>query len=124
MNVGKFAVQAIREWNPFGPEAITRRAGNKAFRKVRRKAKRGETLTEQEYEILQQTPEVNMAVNTGLRSSSNMVIAGGATNIIVEVIQMIWPEFQLSPEMRTYLTLAIAWVASRFTKTPQGAGVV
>lgn len=65
-----------------------------------------------------------MAVNTGLRSSSNMVIAGGATNIVVEILQMIWPEFQLSPEMRTYLTLFISWIASRFTKTPPDAKIV
>lgn len=65
-----------------------------------------------------------MAVNTGLRSSSNMVIAGGATNIVVELLQMFWPELALSPEMRTYLTLAIAWLASRFTKTPEEPKIV
>jgi hypothetical protein len=65
-----------------------------------------------------------MAVETGLRSSSNMVIAGGVANIIVEVAQMVWPEFVLSPEMRVNLTLAIAWVASRFTKTPTEAKVI
>jgi hypothetical protein len=65
-----------------------------------------------------------MAVETGLRSSSNMVIAGGVANIVVEVAQMIWPEFVLTPEMRVNLTLAIAWVASRFTKTPSEAKVI
>jgi hypothetical protein len=60
-----------------------------------------------------------MAVETGLRSSSNMVIAGGLANIVVEILQMIWPEFVLSAEMRTYLTLGIAWLASRFTRTPE-----
>jgi hypothetical protein len=63
-----------------------------------------------------------MAVETGLRSSSNMVI--GVANIIVEVAQMVWPQFVLSPEMRVNLTLAIAWVASRFTKTPAEAKVI
>lgn len=57
MNLGAIAVQAIKEWNPFGPEAYARRDRNKAFRKVRRKARRGETLTEDEYELLQ-TEEV------------------------------------------------------------------
>jgi hypothetical protein len=66
----------------------------------------------------------SMAVDTGLRSSSNMVIAGGVANIIVEVAQMVWPQFVLSPEMRVNLTLAIAWVASRFTKTPTEAKVI
>ena len=42
MNVAKFAVRAIKEWNPFGAEAITRRDENKAFRQARRKAKRGD----------------------------------------------------------------------------------
>jgi hypothetical protein len=65
-----------------------------------------------------------MAVETGLRSSSNMVIAGGVANILVEVAQMVWPEFVLTPEMRVNLTLAIAWVASRFTKTPSEAKVI
>jgi hypothetical protein len=65
-----------------------------------------------------------MAVETGLRSSSNMVIAGGVANILVEVAQMVWPQFVLSPEMRVNLTLAIAWVASRFTKTPAEAKVI
>jgi hypothetical protein len=48
-----------------------------------------------------------------------MVIAGGLANIVVEILQMIWPEFVLSAEMRTYLTLGIAWLASRFTRTPE-----
>jgi hypothetical protein len=65
-----------------------------------------------------------MAVETGLRSSSNMVLAGAATNIIVEIVQALWPEFVLSPENRTYLTLGIAWVASRFTKTPAAPKVL
>lgn len=77
-------------------------------------------------EPFHQSDEVrrSMAVNTGLRSSSNMVIAGGVANIVVELAQMFWPEFVLSPEMRVNLTLAIAWVASRFTKTPAEPKVV
>ncbi|HEY5566553.1 MAG TPA: hypothetical protein VIM81_04830, partial [Gammaproteobacteria bacterium] len=54
MNLGKFAVQAIKEWNPLSQEGYARRDRNKAFRKARKKAKRGETLTEDEYEIFQQ----------------------------------------------------------------------
>ena len=52
--VGEAAVSAIRSWNPLSPEAYARRDRNKAFRKARKKAKRGETLTEDEYEIFQQ----------------------------------------------------------------------
>lgn len=129
MSAGKFfceaAVSAIKSWNPFGPEAYARRDRNKAYRKARRKAKRGEPLSEQESQVLNTTQEVtSMAVNTGLRSSSNMVIGGGVTNIIIEIVQMIWPEFTLSPEMRVNLTLAIAWLCSRFTKTPPEPKIV
>lgn len=123
--VGEAAVAAVLRWNPFGPEAYERRDRNKAYRKARRKVRRGEALTEDEYEILNTAREGSMAaVNTGLRSSSNMVIAGGVTNIIIEVVQMFWPEFVLSPEMRVNLTLFIAWLASRFTKTPADAKLV
>jgi hypothetical protein len=125
MSIGKFAVDAIKAWNPLSPEAYARRDRNKAYRKARRKAKRGEPMSETETEILNTTPqEVGMAVNTGLRSSSNMVIGGGVANIIIEVLQIFWPNFVLSPEMRVNLTLIIAWVCSRFTKTPADAGVV
>jgi len=64
MNIGKFfgsaAMSAIREWNPLSQEAYERRDRNKAYRKARRKAKRGETLTEQESQILNTTQEVDM----------------------------------------------------------------
>ena len=51
--VGEAAVAAIRKWAPFSPESYAIRDRNKAYRKARRKAKRGETLTEQEDELLQ-----------------------------------------------------------------------
>ena len=54
VKLGAIAVQAIREWNPFGPEAIQRRAGNKAFRKAWRKRRRGEILTPEEEELVAQ----------------------------------------------------------------------
>lgn len=54
MNLGKFAVQAIKEWNPLGPEAYARRDLNKAYRKARRKKRRGETLTAKEEAIMAQ----------------------------------------------------------------------
>jgi len=61
MNLGKFAVQAIKEWNPLSPEAYARRDRNKAFRKARRKAKRGETLTQDEEIVMaQQTATVTL----------------------------------------------------------------
>lgn len=54
MNLGKFAAQAIKEWNPLGPEAYARRDRNKAYRKARRKTRRGETLTTEEQAIMAQ----------------------------------------------------------------------
>ena len=60
MNLGKFAVQAIKEWNPLSPEAYERRDRHKAYRKARKKQKRGEPLTEQDRQILNQTQEVDM----------------------------------------------------------------
>lgn len=49
-----FVVQAIKEWNPLSPEAYARRDRNKAYRKARRKKRRGETLTPEEVLILAQ----------------------------------------------------------------------
>jgi hypothetical protein len=73
MNIGKIAVQAIREWNPLGPEAFARRDRNKAYRKARRKAKRGEVLTEDEYETLNATQEVS-AMN-GFKTYTGIAVA-------------------------------------------------
>lgn len=54
MNVAKFAVRAIKEWNPLGAEAIVRRDTNKRFRKAWRKKRRGEALTPEEEQIVAQ----------------------------------------------------------------------
>ena len=50
--IGEAAVGAALSWNPFGPEAYARRDRNKAYRKARRKAKRGEILTPEEQAIM------------------------------------------------------------------------
>lgn len=94
--------------------------------RARRRKRKGKELTPEQERLISELgeTEVSMAANTGLRSSSNMVIAGGLTNIIIEVVQMFAPEFQLSAEVRTYLTLGIAWIASRFTKTPEQPKIV
>lgn len=75
MNVAKFAVRAIKEWNPLGPEAYERRDRNKAYRQARRKAKRGETLTTDEYELLQL--RVDMIPQNTLRKGGIAVTAIG-----------------------------------------------
>lgn len=52
--VGEAAVAAIRSWNPFSPESYERRDRNKAYRKARRKQRRGESLTPEEQAIMAQ----------------------------------------------------------------------
>lgn len=61
-------------------------------------------------------------LNTGFRTSSNMVVAGGIVNAIVDLLQGFYPEFVVSPEIRTYATLAVCWAVARISKTPQAPG--
>jgi uncharacterized protein YjeT (DUF2065 family) len=77
VNVGKIAVSAIKEWNPFSPEAYERRDKNKAYRKARRKAKKGEVLTEDEYEILSTNQETEMFPQNTLRKGGIAVTVLG-----------------------------------------------
>lgn len=77
MSLGKFAVDAIKAWDPLSPEAYARRDRNKAYRKARRKAKRGDTLSEDEYEILNTTKEVAMLPQNTLRKGGIAVTALG-----------------------------------------------
>jgi hypothetical protein len=123
VNLGKLAVQAIREWNPFGPAAYQRRDENKAYRKARRKFKRGETLTADEYEILQTYKERPMAIDTGLRTSTNTVVGTSVVgSIAVKLIELLpYPELVAAlttPEAVILWGSVIAWVVARFSKTP------
>lgn len=127
MNVAKFAVRAIKEWNPFGPEAYERRDRNKAYRKARKKAKRGETLTEAEYEILQTVKETPLAIETGLRTSTNTVVGSPILGVVyVNLVQMLpYPELVAAlttPEAVVLTTAAFAWLVARFSKTPDVPG--
>lgn len=54
MGLGGIAVDAIKAWNPLSPEAYARRDRNKAYRKARRKKRRGETLTTEEQALMAQ----------------------------------------------------------------------
>lgn len=58
--VGEAVTSAVLKLNPFGPDGYARRDRNKAYRKARRKEKRGEPLDEKESQILNQTVEVHM----------------------------------------------------------------
>ena len=129
MNVAKFAVRAIKEWNPFGAEAITRRDENKAFRQARRKAKRGEVLTEQEYELLQLHKEKPMAIDTGLRTSTNTVVGTSLLgSVAVQLLQLLpYPALVAAlttPEAVILWGSAIAWVVARFSRTPAEPGKI
>lgn len=83
MSLGKFAVDAIKAWNPLSPEAYARRDRNKAYRQARRRAKRGEPLTEQDTEILNTTQEVAMLPQNTLRKGGIAVTALGPVLTIV-----------------------------------------
>ena len=76
MSAGKFVGEgitaAVLRLNPFGPEGYARRDRNKAYRKARKKARRGETLTEQELQILNQPQEGSMA---GYKTYSGIAVA-------------------------------------------------
>jgi hypothetical protein len=50
--VGGAITEAVLRLNPFGKEGYERRAKNKAYRKARRKQKRGKELTADEVAIL------------------------------------------------------------------------
>ena len=99
MSLGKFAVDAIKAWNPLSPEAHARRDRNKAFRKARRKAKRGEPLTEQESQLAQsvnqEEPIMSETTKSFLRTilkiagsalvTKGVIDAGDATSLQVAI---------------------------------------
>lgn len=93
MNLGRFAgsaaVAAIKEWNPLGPEAYARRDRNKAYRKARRKQKRGEALTEDESRVLSQTQEVSMLPQNTMRKGGIAVTAlGPVLTVVLKMVGM------------------------------------
>lgn len=127
MNLAKFAVRAIKEWNPLGPEAILRRERNKAFRKAHRKAKRGETLSEDEYELLQTTKEAPVAIDLGTRTSTNTVVGTPIlAGIYVNLVEMLpYPQLVAAlttPEAVVVAASVFAWIVARFSKTPTNPG--
>jgi len=65
-----------------------------------------------------------MAVNTGLRSSSNSAIAAVLVNVVIAVVHGLWPDFTIPGEWITYLTAGAMYLVGRFTKTPEGPGVL
>lgn len=140
MNLGKFvgsaAVAAIKEWNPRGPEAIKRRAINKGFRKVFKKARRGETLTAEEQRVM---AEQTLTLPNGetITRTEPLIPARTSTKAFVgsaigaypgyQVVQMIqdavlpWPwleDFTNSAAFVWLCATIIPIVIARFTKSP------
>ena len=148
MNLGKFVgsatVSAIKEWNPFDPEAITHRAQNKAFRKTRRSAKRksrkGEPLTPEEEQILmsekvilttqtgetiEHTPPA-IPLRTATKASAGTVLLGYPMIEVVQAIQgaqipIEWLESFTNSTMFEWLCYSLVpIIIARFTKSPLG----
>lgn len=138
MNIGKFAVQAIKEWNPLGPEAIVRRANNKAFRKAFRKARKGKELTPEEQAIMAENTvtvtlpdgstiertEPTIPLRTATKATIGSVVAAYPGYQLVELIQSInfpWPwleDFTNGPAFVWLCATIIPIVIARVTKSP------
>ena len=67
-----------------------------------------------------------MALNTGLRTSTNAGLAGVAVSILLQVLQLVpgLSELANSPEVASGLTVVAMWLVARITKTPTAPGVV
>lgn len=137
MNLGKFfgsaAAQAIKDLNPRGPEAVKRRAINKAFRKAFKKARKGEQLTpEEELIVAEQTltlPSGQTVTRTEpiipARTSTKVGVTGVVAGIpVIQWIQSIefpwpWLESMTNSDMFVQVaTLALAYVVARMSKSP------
>lgn len=137
MNLGKFfgsaAVSAIKEWNPRGPEAIKRRAINKAFRKAFKKSRKGEELTPQEQQIMaEQTltlpngetitrSEPIIPARTSTKVGVTGVIAGIPVIQWIQSIEFPWPWLESMTNSDIFVqvaTLALAYVVARMSKSP------
>jgi hypothetical protein len=77
--VGEGITAAVLKLNPFGQPGYERRARNKAYRKARRKHKRGKELTADEIEILKQTEEVDMDVQAFVVQAVMAAVRHGLT---------------------------------------------
>lgn len=140
MNLGKFAgsaaVSAIKSWDPLGPEAIKRRAINKAFRKAFRKSRKGKELTPQEQQIM---AEQTLTLPNGetITRTEPLIPARTSTKALVgsaigaypgyQVVQMIqdamipWPwleDFTNSSAFVWLCATIIPIIIARFTKSP------
>lgn len=88
MGIGAIAVDAIREWNPLGPAAYRRREINKAFRKARRKSRRGEPLTDDERQTLTAYKEIQTMIPQGKATYTGAAL-GAASPFIGLMVAMV-----------------------------------
>jgi hypothetical protein len=107
MNVAKFAVRAIKEWNPLGPEAIVRRDTNKKFRKAWRKKRRGKPLTPEEESILA-GETVKMILPDGTEATRTEPLWKKRTSTKVALTSALVPLLSVIPFWDQINTLLIA----------------
>ena len=141
MNLGKFAVQAIREWAPFAPENIAHRKTNKAVRKILRKMSKGKPLTAAEETFMaENTATVTLPDGTVVqrpeptipaRTSTKIAVSGVVAFLpIIQGIQEIefpWPwleGFTNSDLFVQVATLAAAYLVARMSKSPAKPGAL
>lgn len=137
MSLGKVAVEAIKEWNPLGPDGVVRRATNKDFRKAFRKYRKGETLTPQEELILaekivltapdgstiEHTPPT-VPLRTATKATLGAAVAAYPGYEVVQMIQAFefpWPwleNFTNGPGFVWLCATIIPLIIARFTKSP------
>lgn len=135
----KFSVNAIKEWNPFGPAAIVRRHENKAFRKAFRKARKCKPLTPEEERLMSHNsvkvtlpdgttynrvePVIPVTTSTKVAVGTGVVAAFPAVELL-EWVQSIefsttWLEAATnSPYFIYYGGLLIAWAIAKISKSP------
>ena len=65
-----------------------------------------------------------MALDTGLRTSTNAGIAGVVVNVLLQVLKIVpgFDEIASSPEVASGLTFLAMWLVARLTKTPKAPG--
>lgn len=137
--VGEAAVAAIKEWNPFGPDGLIRRASNKDFRKAFRKYRKGQPLTPQEEQILaekivlttptgetiEHTPPT-IPLRTATKATVGTAVLGYPLIDIVQAIQgaqipIEWLEaFTNGPVFEWLCYSIVPIVIARISKSPLG----
>lgn len=131
--IGKAIAAAIVELNPLGKAGYERRARNKAYRKARRKQRRGEVLTPEEEMIMsERTATVTLPDGTvvereepiiNARTSTKSLIGGTfLSQVYVQLVGLLpYPDLVAAlttPEMVALVAVGLAALVARFTKSP------